>query len=556
MRLLTHIRTLIQHLEQSPLSPFQATTLIASAIFLRIFFENFTNAGNAGVANGFLDTFFHYPLWYGCLFLSAMFILSVFARMSVALARTTIAFSSFVLLTPPLIDSVVHGLGGHVYGYLAGDAITMTFHFFTLMLFSSAVGIGIKLELLAALLAAFLSVRLRTVSVLRGLGAAFAFYVVAFMFLSLPVWMSASWRIAFPNDTLAREEVSLSKFFQEEEPARSLFWPRPMVLDVRESVGPVGLSNSDHFSITASLFLLVLFIALLATLYARARPAQWRALLGNLRYTRILQYLLLAGYGVYLGLSLQSGGFSLSFGDVLSFVGLFIGVLFAWLFAVWENDEEDRAIDAVSNKGRPLVSGVFEQGEWHELKWTFLTLSLIGSFLAGWYSFILILVFLVNYHLYSCPPLRLKRFPGISSLIVAGNALLVVLSGFYLAAGTELLYAFPAPAALGIFLVLLCAENIKNMKDIEGDRKAGIHTLPVLLGERGGPRAVGILGALAILVVPPLFGLSPFSLVLAGTSALAAYLLITRKPYRELPVFLLYLVFFIAFFALTLVDLA
>lgn len=550
------LRTIIDRIEASPLSPGQSVSLIASAIFLRTFFENFTNSNNGGTLNGFLDTFFHYPLWFGCVFLSAMLILTLVAKVPAATARTLIAYGSFLILLPPLADILIHGFAAQPYSFLAGDYPTMAFHFATLMLFTGAVGVGIKLEVLLALGAMLWYVLMKTGNVLRGILAALLLYISIFFFLSLPVWSMSLWQAVAPSEDIPLSSGGVETFFFQKDPAASNFWPRPIVVDVRESGSLVGTTEADHVSVTVSSLLLLLFTILLCALYARAHPAGFQALIKNVRYTRVAHYLFLAALGCYLGFRFQDVPLALSLGDVLSFLLLGMSLLFAWLYAVWENDEEDVSIDSVSNEGRPLVAGVFSRSEWHETRSALFVLALSAGFLAGWYPFIFVALFLLLYHLYSCPPLRLKRVIGLSSAIVAGNALLAVLAGFFLSSGTESLAAFPPYIALGIFLIFLLAENVKNMKDIAGDRAEGIVTLPVLLGERYGPHVVAALAALAFILTPFFFGLSEYTLLLAGICAFVAYLLIVRKPFRELPVFLLYLAFFVAFFALVLAGLA
>jgi 4-hydroxybenzoate polyprenyltransferase len=233
-----------------------------------------------------------------------------------------------------------------------------------------------------------------------------------------------------------------------------------------------------------------------------------------------------------------------------------VSVVFSCFFLIWENDENDETIDKVSNASRPLAAGHFTQREWGEIKWTFLAIALVSALLAGWYTFIFILFFILLYHAYSCPPLRLKRVPGLSTALIAGNAVVTVMTGFYLGARTEDLSAFPLEVGIGIFIVFLLAENIKNLKDIKGDKAGGIITLPVLLGGRRAPQVVATLAALATLMVPLLFGVSLYSLLLAAAFIPPNSYFLLRKPYSELPVFALYLAYFVAFFLLTITSLA
>lgn len=218
---------------------------------------------------------------------------------------------------------------------------------------------------------------------------------------------------------------------------------------------------------------------------------------------------------------------------------------------MWENDEEDIEIDRVSNgesKTRPLVRDVFSLKEWSALKYLFLFISLNFALLCGFYQLVFVLMFVAVYHIYSCPPLRLKRFMGISSLLIAINALVVVLMGFFIASGTEKFSDFPAKYFLGILLIIFLVENIKNIKDTEGDKQAGIKTLPVALGEKNGKLVIGSLAFLAAILVPVLFFMSASSFFTSVAFGMALFLLINRKKFEEKYIFISYFIFAIVIF--------
>jgi 4-hydroxybenzoate polyprenyltransferase len=231
---------------------------------------------------------------------------------------------------------------------------------------------------------------------------------------------------------------------------------------------------------------------------------------------------------------------------------LFLAILFAWLFAVWENDEIDVEIDKISNQNRPLVEKEesLSKEEWKNLKYVFLVCSLCFAFLNGLYSFVFILLFIFIYHIYSTPPLHLKRFLGISSLLIAINALLAVWMGFFMVAGTENLRSFPAKYILGILLIFLLVENVKNIKDIEGDRKEGIRTIPVILGEKKGKLVMGFCLLLGTVLVPFIFYLNLYTLCAGIFFGLILFLLTNKKNFNEKLIFLVYFIYVILFFFL------
>jgi 4-hydroxybenzoate polyprenyltransferase len=121
------------------------------------------------------------------------------------------------------------------------------------------------------------------------------------------------------------------------------------------------------------------------------------------------------------------------------------------------------------------------------------------------------------------------------------------LGGFFLFSGTEQLKDFPPKYSLGILLIFLLAENIKNLKDIEGDRREGIKTLPVLLGEKAGPLGAGILVFIAVLLVPIFFFFNLLTLVTALGFGTLLFFLANRKPYSENAIFITYFIFGLVF---------
>ncbi len=251
----------------------------------------------------------------------------------------------------------------------------------------------------------------------------------------------------------------------------------------------------------------------------------------------------MAFLGIYLGIKFAGRNPLGSLFDFLSFAALFLSLLSAWLFSVWENDEADREIDQISNPDRPLLKKELTIEEWRNIKYLFLFLALSFAFLGGLYLLTFTLLFLIIYHFYSAPPLRLKRFFGISSLLIAGNALIAVWMGFFMAVGTENLRAFPIKYIFGILIIFFLAEHVKNLKDIEGDKKNGIQTLPVLLGPKKGKLITGIFVFFATLLTPIVFYPHIITLATAIFFGIILFFIINAKKFKEKYVFIVYFIF-------------
>jgi len=238
--------------------------------------------------------------------------------------------------------------------------------------------------------------------------------------------------------------------------------------------------------------------------------------------------------------------------DLVSFISLYLALFFAWLFAVWENDEVDIEIDKISNEGRPLVDKKisFSIIEWKNLKFLFLGYSLSFAFLSGFYSFMFIIMFILIYHIYSAPPLHLKRFLGISSLLIAINALLAVWMGFFMSSGTANLNAFPSKYTFGILGLFFLVENVKNIKDIDGDRREGIKTIPVIFGEKRGKLIIGICLFISSLLVPIIFYFNLYTLILAIIFGSILFFLVNKKIFKENYIFITYFTYIIILMSL------
>jgi 4-hydroxybenzoate polyprenyltransferase len=154
------------------------------------------------------------------------------------------------------------------------------------------------------------------------------------------------------------------------------------------------------------------------------------------------------------------------------------------------NQIYDLENDRINKPQRPLVSGQ-------------LTLTQAWRFVVGTYAAALALVAVVNWQVfviyviaglstvaYSVPPVRLKRHPVGSNLIIAlvRGGLLKVAG--WAAVATVLASIEPWYIGLVYVLFLLGATTTKDFADIEGDRLAGCITLPVRYGPTWSARAI------------------------------------------------------------------
>ena len=187
------------------------------------------------------------------------------------------------------------------------------------------------------------------------------------------------------------------------------------------------------------------------------------------------------------------------------------------------NDAFDVEVDKVSNPARPLPSGVLPARQVVVIASLVLCGSVLITLLLGSFtSLLLALVLCCLAFAYSVPPLRLRRFFVAPYLTIAASASL----SFLLAASY---WSGDLDSALVMGSILIFGYSsgscmVKEFKDMEGDSRMGVRSLPVVLGVHAAVRVtIPIYLASCLLVVPFfwLFGLSPAFFLFFGTVFLA-----------------------------------
>lgn len=163
-------------------------------------------------------------------------------------------------------------------------------------------------------------------------------------------------------------------------------------------------------------------------------------------------------------------------------LGAALVVALLWLGTALINDLADLGVDAISNPNRPLPSGRIAPGE--ALRWALgaqaaaLFLTAVEGSLG---ALLLALTGTVLGHAYSLPPLRLRR-SGVMANGIIGAGVVMAMTGGMMAQGPASEVGLMTAGALG--LLAAAASMVKDFKDLDGDRAAGVRTLPVLVGVR------------------------------------------------------------------------
>jgi len=287
-------------------------------------------------------------------------------------------------------------------------------------------------------------------------------------------------------------------------------------------------------------FLLALCSLLIPTFAKFLFPRLTLALLKDLRLLRVFHYLTLSVFGAVLFVRSNANPLSdlAAISPIQQFVLLAFSLTYAAVFAIVTNNIEDIEADRLTNTHRPLVMQTVFRREYLAAGVFCLLWSLVIAGFIGLPILLGILTISFGYFFYSCRPLRLKRIPVLAKSIIGFNSWVASLCGFFLMGGE--LHNFPPEWLLFILVPLSLAANFIDLKDTEGDRKAGVKTLPVLMGE---PRArlIIAIASVASYAMASCFVNLLFVYILAGSMALLHVYFLYRKPYREAPVFVVYI---------------
>lgn len=251
-----------------------------------------------------------------------------------------------------------------------------------------------------------------------------------------------------------------------------------------------------------SQFFYLCIMVVVAALYYLEQPRLFKLVAGDMRLLRVFYYLLLVVFGVVIGY--RQFGF-VTADMILALLTLFVSVICAIFFCIVTNNIADYQIDKISNPERPLFKENFDLAQYELFGRVCFVIALVGGALVSYMGFLFVFLFMGNYYVYSMPPVRFKRVTIFSKLTISLNSFFMTLLGFSLylkpeARGYLFFSSFPTEY-LVFFLLFTFAANFIDLKDCEGDKAAGIKTLPVMLGLRRARVVIGLFFAFPYLYV-------------------------------------------------------
>lgn len=511
-----------------------------SIVAIRIALEGFSSPS----ANGFFPvdplTVVNYTTYFLALYLLVSCCVGLCTGSYVHAAKIVL-FGFIIIWIPPSIDLIITGGSGSTLTYIfaSPQALTNLFVSFLGSVEDSGVTIGLRVALSALLIVVGWYIFKATKNVFRACGGVFLVYTTIFLLGSMPSILYSISLVGGGADT------SITEFIQETVLESGLV--RNAVPGTLVPFSALVTFETGFNLLMSCVFTLISVIAGVCLLYGINK----RAVLAhakNARVLRTLHFLFLVGIGALIGLNTYPSSLY-GWPDILGAICLVISFVAACWFAIGTNDLEDEGIDTISNKERPLITKTLSREEMRNATAISFFIMCSAGWSAGYYPLFFILAFTAVYYAYSAPPLRLKRVPILSSVLIGTAALFAVCAGFFFVVPEKASGIFDTMSMFGIIIFYGLLAHFRDLKDIRGDSAAGVATLATVITKRWGERRAfqitgGIL-ALAFLSTPLFFPVSNLWLV-ASIAALLSYGVCVIKPYRESLFFYILFAFFLA----------
>ncbi len=518
-------------------------------LFIRFFFESISSPTSSGIIPSDPYTLIHYGLFFLLLTLVSSLIVGYFTK-DYAEAPKILLFGLPLLWLAPFIDIILSHGRGYKMLYLFDTGNKLIFDFLTFFGRSLTYGAtyGMRIGIGIAILGLGYYIWLQSKNVLRGILGVLSLYLIIFIIGSLP---GVFYTLAHLNNSVSTQPEVVNYF--EKIITQSTIAHNTL----HDGIASVSRARFIELGFDKLLSQILFIISCIfgTLLFWKIDQKRFLAVVGNCRRERLTFYTISLLCGMAFAY-INNLGDSFVFIDLFGVLCLVIAWAGLWMHAVHTNDIIDIEIDKISNKNRPLVKKELDEKNMTDIGNLWLAIALLGAWSAGFYPFFMALVYVAASYIYSSPPLRLRQMPLVPSFIIATACLSTILAGFFFISVNKNIQTFPVFLALGIVIMVTLAINFKDIKDIEGDKANGIVTLPILFGENG-VKIVGLCFALSILFVP--FFLSFYILyIISIPCAFIGYRLVTKKPYKEKPIFILRFVFLagIALFYLIIYYLA
>jgi len=462
---------------QKPIGALIWISSFLGIISLRLFIDNFIAKTGSLEIGTVMDV--HNLLFF------LITILLIWLLVSLILAKNPFSLSRFMfwgsllLIFPPLFD--ILKTKGSIYWsfYLLNDLKGLWSHYITIFgnLPMGNVYFGSKIMFITAIALISGYVYLVTKKLSKTILSALCLYSAFFFMGSLPSWITFAYY--FFQGSINIPEVNSINIVQFVGIPYKIFGS---VIDT------ISLALAYNLNLIYFLFLLLLLLILF---FAGDRK-KMTAFLKNSRIPQVIYHTGLFFVGLGLGYLAYPENLNINIFSVTALLVLISSIWLAWEASVIFNDIYDYKIDEISNPDRPLQKKIFDKDEYRALGLILFILSLVGGLVVGTKFVAMLLVYQVLAWFYSSDHYRLKRFPLVATAISASASLLMLFIGFVVFSSEQNIQGLSWRIIILLLASLTLSLPIKDFKDIEGDKKYGVFTIPVIFGEEKGKLIVAV----------------------------------------------------------------
>ncbi len=522
------LSSLLRKISSLPLTIESWALSAVGIILIRIFLEHYSSNESGRFVFMDASTVVHYISFFIAVLLLSTFVLMLFSKRSLKESSNIALFGFMIIWFPPVFDLVVSGGDGYTMHYLFLPFKDLLNAFISLFWSTNVNGItyGIRTEIALVLIGSFAIIYSYSKSILKSLFAAIILYTGIFALVSIPSVLGLFQEQSIPR--FMENSILGSKMIENSSYPEQFGYER--ILDIAFN----SIMTQINLAVALLMGILICFVGYRDKL---------RVLFNNSRPERILHYSLLIVVGTLFG---SGPTFFHSWVNILTLIMTILSFVFAWLVAVCINDIYDREIDDISNSNRPLPQNLFSNSEFYSISVVFFLVSFVAAYASSMYGLFFVLAFSFAYYIYSAEPLRLKRHYITGALIIGFACATAVLAGFFLSSPSRSLLSFPPLLTLLIVIIFGLGSMVRDIKDYEGDKKAGIKTLPVLIGLTKAKAIIATIISLSFLGIAYYFKDLPL-LVSALLASGFIWKVFFEKVYKERDFFIAYISFLVIF---------
>ena len=502
------------HIFELKITPLTWMASFAGIMSLRTFIKSFIAVSNYTETEVIVD-YLHELFFFFIIFALIWIFLSLILKVKPQKVIGLMFWSSWMIIFPPLIDIIK--TKGSIYWsfYLLGSPSELWREFITIFgqLPSGVYYFGTKIVFIAAIIIIAALVYFKTKNILKMILSAVIVYSIFFFMGAFPsIFYFADLLFGKAGSINQVHAFSIMQFYVG---STQIFGTK---------FDDLGYLMAYNINLVFYLF----SFALATSLFFMSDWKKFLAVLKNSRPPQLIYHGGLFFIGLGLGYLAYPGNLNINIFSVAAVIVLLLSVWLAWTASVIVNDINDYEIDRISNPERPLQKGIFTVEEYRQFGIIVFALSILGGLVIGLKFAALLAIYQFVAWVYSGKSYRLKRFPVIATFLSAVASILVLFLGFILFSGDDNIQKLSYRIILMFLLVLTLSLPIKDFKDIEGDKKDEVWTIPVLFGEEKGRLIVA--GGVFISFMSSVFFLNELRLFFwALLAGIGAFLIIVNQ---------------------------